>query len=164
MTGKHHGHASTAPRIELNCGKGGSEPAAASSSSSRSLYLQCWPMIRQVQWSAAAAAGLSRALQGRTLAYVAREVQTGIAQLWRCQSADHEAYCVTRIDENPLTLVIVAFEGSGMLHFAPAFIQAARSRGLRLRAHTMSEQLARVLQRRLRWKHLEFVVCDDGVP
>lgn len=158
-------NASTAPNVELGpAGKARSQSAISEDHQrNRPLWLGCWPMIRQVPWSDAAAAGLSRALPPRTLGYIACEVRQGIAQLWHCQSAEHEAYCVTRIDDNPLTLVIVAFEGTGMLHFAPAFIDAARSRGLRLRAHTESEQLARVLRRRLRFDHLEYV-CVREVP
>lgn len=162
---------STGGQVVLGSDSGGKFGSPSSSSSVTAWSDAQWlvvrsPMIRTAQWSDGAAQVLSRALPPRTLRYIQAEVQRGISQLWECESEHHHAWCVTRIDRNPMTLVIVAFAGSGMLHFAPAFIGAASERGLRLRAHTMSEQLARVLGRRLRFAHREFVlvreVASDG--
>jgi hypothetical protein len=113
-------------------------------------------MISRIAWCAAAAAGLGEALPAATLAIVAGEVQRGVSMLWDCSTHEHHAYCVTRVDGTPLQLVIVAFQGSGMHVFAPAFIAAAQSRGLAMRAHTVSPIVARLI-RKFGFQQREFV-------
>ena len=113
-------------------------------------------MIRQVAWTAPARAGLARALPPATLDFIEAEVRAGISALWECSQAEHHAYCVTRVDQNPTTFVIVAFEGTGMHLFAPSFIAAAESRNLPMRAHTVSPIVARLI-RRYGFRTAEFV-------
>lgn len=67
--------------------------------------------------------------------------------LWECRDDKHAALCVTRVDANPTEFVIVAFEGTGLLTFAPYFIEVARERGIPLRAHTTSRFMLRLLRR-----------------
>ena len=119
-------------------------------------------MIRQAQWCDRAAMGLSRALPPQTLHYVGREVCRGISQLWECSSDPDHAWCVTRIDRNPTTLVIVAFEGTGIVRFAPPFIEAARARRLPIRAHTVSRGMARLLERRLQFQLREYLLIREA--
>ncbi len=104
-------------------------------------------MISQVQWSAEASERLARALPGEVRDLVAREVLTNVAQLWLCQDDHHSAYVVTRIDANPLELVVVAYEGSGMMHFGPHFVNWARDRGMPCRAHVTSPVVERLLRK-----------------
>jgi len=104
-------------------------------------------VIRQVSWSAQASDRLARALPGAVRELVAREVMSGIALLWECTDQYHSAYVVTRIDPNPTELVIVAYEGSGMMHFGPYFLQWARDRGLPVRAHVTNPLVERLLRR-----------------
>lgn len=102
---------------------------------------------RALRWSDKAAKGLARALDPIVLELIAREVQSGLSTLWHCKSDAHEAFCVTRIDNNPREFVFVAFEGSGVLEFGPKFISAAKSLGLPMRLHTMSPVVARLVRR-----------------
>jgi len=128
-------------------------------------------VIRQVAWSAEASDRLARALPGAVRDLVAREVLTNVAQLWECTddtpiaragqpgevtlsgrspakvSPHHSAYVVTRIDVNPLELVVVAYEGSGMMHFGPHFVNWARDRGIPCRAHVTSPVVERLLRK-----------------
>lgn len=114
-------------------------------------------MIERVNWSGEAEQFLARALNRSVLAIVAAEVSQGVSMLWHCESSEHRAYCVTRVHPNPRELVIVAFAGSGMHTFAPAFLQAARSRGLPLRAHTVSPVVARLV-RKFGFQQSEYVL------
>ena len=104
-------------------------------------------MIRQVAWSAEASERLARALPGAVRDIVAREVLTNVAQLWECKDELHQAYVVTRIDVNPLELVVVAYEGSGMMHFGPHFVNWARDRGMPCRAHVTNPLVERLLRK-----------------
>lgn len=104
-------------------------------------------MIRQVPWSAEASERLTRALPGAVRDIVAREVLTNVAQLWECTDDHHSAFVVTRIDVNPLELVVVAYEGSGMMHFGPYFLEWARTRGMPCRAHVTSPVVERLLRK-----------------
>lgn len=114
-------------------------------------------MIERVQWCDEAERAIARALPPVTLALVAEEVRQGVSMLWRCVDSDHRAWCVTRVDENPRELVIVAFAGSGMMSFAPAFITASESRRIPMRAHTVSPVISRLV-RRLGFHQSEFVL------
>lgn len=114
-------------------------------------------MIRRIAWCDEAALGLSRALVGPILGIVESEVRAGVSMLWECRDDTHHAYCVTRVDFNPTEFVIVAFEGSGMLTFGPEFVEAARSRGIPARVHTVSPVVARLL-RRLKFELQEYVL------
>lgn len=115
-------------------------------------------MIRQVPWTDEIAQRLSRALGGAlVLGIVEQEVRRGVSQLWECEDETHKAYVVTRLDHTPIEWCIVAYEGSGMMHFGPMFIAAARKRGLPIRAHVASPVVERLL-RRLGMKKSEVVV------
>lgn len=115
-------------------------------------------MIRQVPWSDDIAQKLSRALGGTlVLGLVGEEVRRGISQLWECADERHKAYVVTRLDTSPVEWCIVAYEGSGMMHFGPMFISAARKRGIPIRAHVASPIVERLL-RRLGMQRSEVVV------
>lgn len=104
-------------------------------------------MIRVIPWNDDAALGLCRALSFAEIPVIQSEVERGIAQLWECSDARHHAYVVTRVDSTPPEWCIVAYEGSGMQTFGPLFIEAARARGMRLRAHTQSPVVERLLRR-----------------
>lgn len=104
-------------------------------------------MIQLIPWTDDAAQHLARALSFAELPLIAAEVRRGRSQLWLCTSDRHTAYCVTRVDPTPAEFVIVAFEGSGMHEFGPAFINAARARGLPLRAHVSSPVVERLIRR-----------------
>lgn len=115
-------------------------------------------MIRQVPWTDDVAQRLSRALGGTlVLGLVGEEVKRGISQLWECSDDRHKAYVVTRLDTTPLEWCIVAYEGSGMMHFGPMFISAARTRGVPIRAHVASPVVERLL-RKLGMRRSEVVV------
>jgi hypothetical protein len=105
-------------------------------------------MMRTVPWSPEIAQKLSRAL-GSTLVLelVGEEVRQGISQLWECSSDHHHAYCVTRLERSPVEWCIVAYEGSGMMLFGPLFVEAAKARGIPLRAHVASPVVERLLRR-----------------
>lgn len=74
---------------------------------------------------------------GRDLPVIARQVREGVAQLWECESERSHAWVVTRVDadEAGVEWCIVLFEGSGLHEFVPHFVDAARERGIPLRAH-----------------------------
>lgn len=114
-------------------------------------------VITRIAWCDEAARGLSRALEGPILGIVEAEVRAGVSMLWECRDGDHRAYCVTRVDFNPTEFVIVAFEGTGMHRFGPTFIEAAKVRGIPMRAHTVSPVVARLI-RRFGFKESEFVL------
>ena len=104
-------------------------------------------MIRVIPWSAPMAQKLSRALGSTHIVeLIGEEVRQGISQLWECSSEKHHAYCVTRLDRNPIEWCIVAFEGSGLMEFGPQFIAAARSRGVPLRAHVADKRVERMVR------------------
>lgn len=113
-------------------------------------------MIHRIEWNDHAANGLRRALTTPVLAIVEREVRSGVSMLWECKTDKHHAYCVTRIDQNPLEWVFVAFEGTGLEMFAKDFIAAADQRRIPIRLHTTSEVLLRLV-RRLGFQRREFV-------
>lgn len=105
-------------------------------------------MIAQVPWSQEASDGLSRALPNAVIrSIVEAEVIRGQSQLWECKDETHKAFVVTRVDANPVELVVVAFEGSGMQHFGKYFIDAANARGIPLRAHVTNPIVERLLRR-----------------
>lgn len=104
-------------------------------------------MITRIAWCEAASAGLARALQGPILQIVEAEVRRGQSMLWECSDELHHAYCVTRVDNNPIEFVVVAFEGTGMMTFAAPFIEAAKSRGIPMRIHTVSPVVARLVRK-----------------
>lgn len=103
--------------------------------------------IQRVPWSDSAAHGLSHALPDPIMPIVEQEVRAGVSMLWECRDDSHHAYCVTRVDANPLELVVVAFEGQGMLVFGPLFVAAAHARGLPIRAHVTQPAVERMLRR-----------------
>lgn len=105
-------------------------------------------MIEPRQWSEEAERGLSKALPCPIIrSIVADEVRGGVARLWLCHDDTHRAWAVTRIDRNPQELVVVAFEGTGMLTFGPQFVAAAKAGRMPLRAHVTSPIVARLLRR-----------------
>lgn len=103
-------------------------------------------MITRIPWRDAEAHWVSPA-GAACLPYLKREVEAGVAKLWRCQDGDYEAFLITRVDDNPRELVICYAEGRGLHRFADAFLAAARAAGVPLRAHTQSPFLARYLRR-----------------
>lgn len=105
-------------------------------------------MIRTVPWTPEIAQKLSRALgSALVLELVGEEVRQGISQLWECSNDQHRAYCVTRLERNPVEWCVVAYEGSGMMQFGPLFVEAARARSIPLRAHVASPVVERLLRR-----------------
>jgi hypothetical protein len=97
--------------------------------------------IRRVDWSEQAEKGL-RVSAGEDMDFIRREVQAGIAILWRCESPTNSAYAVTRCE--PGEVVIVCGEGSGLKEFGPYFIAAAKSKGLGIRTHVKRRGLIRI--------------------
>lgn len=79
---------------------------------------------------------------GRDLPVIARQVKEGVAQLWECESERSHAWVVTRVDadEAGVEWCIVLFEGSGLHEFVPHFVDAARARGIPLRAHLRADR------------------------
>lgn len=114
-------------------------------------------MIKIAAWCADAERELARALPPVILQIIATEIARGVSMLWQCDDGVHRAWCVTRVDPDPREFVIVAFAGSGLMSFGPHFIEAARSRGIPLRAHTVSPVIAR-LCRRLGFHQAEYVL------
>lgn len=114
-------------------------------------------MITRIEWCEDAERGLARAIDGPILQIIAHEVRAGVSMLWKCEHEQHRAYCVTRVDLNPTEFVIVAFEGTGMHVFAPSFIEAAASRNIPMRAHTVSPVVARLV-RRFGFREAEYVM------
>jgi len=105
-------------------------------------------MITRATWSSESDAGLAKALPCPVLrSIVADEVTRGVSNLWRCTTDQHQAWAVTRLDHNPDELVVVAFEGSGMLTFGPMFVRAAQAANVPLRAHVTSPLVERLLRR-----------------
>lgn len=80
------------------------------------------------------------------LEIIKNQVQSGVAQLWHCQSEKHDAYVVTRIDPGP-ELVIVAGEGSGFMAFVPDFVAVARRSNATIRTHVQRRGLIRMWAR-----------------
>ncbi len=118
-------------------------------------------MIKRIAWSDEAARGLSRALREPILSIVADEVRRGQSSLYHCVDGSEEAYCVTRIDDNPKEFVVVAFEGVGMVKFGRKFVAAAKAIGAPMRVHTMSPVVARLLRRlgfEFNPRHVEMIV------
>lgn len=115
--------------------------------------------VTRVAWSEAVERGLGKALPDEMIrSIVASECRAGISQVWECSSDAHHAYVVTRLDSNPTEWVIVAFEGSGMHEFGKHFVQAARERGIPLRAHVTNPIVEQLLIRRLKFKTEERVL------
>ena len=115
--------------------------------------------IRRIAWSQELDRGLARALPDELIrGIVASECRTGVAQAWQCDSEQHHALVVTRLDQNPTEWVVVAFEGSGMHVFGPLFIAAARDRGIPLRAHVTSPIVEQLLKRRLKLRTEERIM------
>ena len=107
-------------------------------------------MIRLHDWCDQAEAGLIVS-GGRDLPELKRQVQTGIAQLWKCEKGHRVAWCVTRLDRDAAgdEWVICLFEGTGLHEFIPLFVQAADEKGIPLRAHLNAKRpgLLRMVQR-----------------
>jgi hypothetical protein len=114
-------------------------------------------VIRQIAWCEDAANSLARALPGAVRDIVAGEVIAGVSLLWECKDDKHSAYVVTRLDWNPVELVVVAYEGSGMMHFGPHFVGWAKAKGIPCRAHVTSPVVERLL-RKLGLKRSEVIV------
>lgn len=105
-------------------------------------------MITRVSWDESAERAFLRALPDQLIrSIVSDEVRNGISRLWLCKSAEHAAYCVTRLENNPREFVIVAFEGTGMHLFANSFIHAADSQHLAIRAHIANPVMTRLLRK-----------------
>ena len=83
---------------------------------------------------------------GDCIEWLRREVEQGISQLWHCSDGVDEAYAVTRLDHNPTEWVICYFEGAGMRKFGAHFVEVARRKGWRLRAHTQRPGVVRLLR------------------
>jgi len=104
--------------------------------------------INRISWNESADRAFLRALPDSLIrSIVADEVRTGVSRLWLCKSAEHTAYCITRLDNNPREFVIVAFEGTGLHLFAPSFIHAADSQNLAIRAHIANPVMTRLLRK-----------------
>ena len=97
--------------------------------------------IWRVDWSEQAEQGL-KVSAGEDMGFIRREVQAGIAILWRCESDKNSAYAVTRCE--PGEVVIVCGEGSGLKEFGPYFIAAAKSKGKTVRTHVRRRGLIKV--------------------
>lgn len=80
------------------------------------------------------------------LEIIKAQVKSGIAQLWRCESSNHFAYVVTRVDPGP-ELCIVAGEGSGFMEFIPHFVAVAKRSGATIRTHVQRRGLIRLWSR-----------------
>lgn len=107
-------------------------------------------MIRLHEWCDDAEERFSER-EMRDLPEVKRQVEKGIAQLWRCESERNAAWCVTRLDRDACGFewVVVLFEGSGLHEFVPLFLQAAKDRNIPVRAHMDARRkgLLRMLKR-----------------
>lgn len=118
-------------------------------------------MIRQVPWSDAAHAQISRVGE-ETARLLRAEVERGRSMLWHCQSDKAEAFAVTRVDDNPREFVICAFAGtpgcSG--EFLEVFREAAHAQRLSIRVHVISRELAR-LWCRFGLRESEWILRDD---
>jgi imidazolonepropionase-like amidohydrolase len=114
-------------------------------------------VIQQLAWSEEAEARMRHPAAGKCIEFLRREVEQGIAKLWRFWDVRDEAYCITRLDSNPDELVVCYFEGSGMLKFGREILAASHSQGIPVRAHTTQPAVAR-LMRRAGLAHSEFVL------
>jgi hypothetical protein len=103
--------------------------------------------ITEIPWSDAAAARMKHPAGGACIDYLRREVADGVARLWHCKEGDHEAFMVTRLDQNPAELVVCYFEGTGMEKFGRIVVEASHARGIPVRAHTSQPLVARLLRR-----------------
>lgn len=106
-------------------------------------------MIRLEPWNDFAERALVR-VEGLGVLDVKREVEEGISQLWHCTDADGSGgYVVTRLERRPsgLEWVLVAGVGRGFQKFAPLFINAAREKGVPVRAHVNRRGMVRMYDR-----------------
>lgn len=102
-------------------------------------------VIREISWEDKHDAKL-KVSAGDDLQLIKDQVRAEIAQLWECQSPSNYCLVVTRIDPGP-ELVIVLGEGSGLLQFAPRFVQHARNRRMTVRTHIKRKGLIRMWKR-----------------
>jgi hypothetical protein len=103
--------------------------------------------ISQLPWTAQIERELTVPESADCIEYLAREVQSGLSQLWECSDGEDTLRVITRVDQNPRELVICLVVGTGVEKFGPLFIAAARSKGLPMRMHTMSAAMARLCKR-----------------
>lgn len=108
-------------------------------------------MIRQIEWSEEAAAGLLVSADG-DLDLIRGEVMRGAAQLWRYSEGDEtKGFAVTRLEltGSGTELVIVLFEGRGLVDsLLPLLIEEAKRLGINsARAHIKRLGLLRVGRR-----------------
>lgn len=100
--------------------------------------------IKQIPW-ADSIDSLVKISAGNDKDIIKAQVMAGHSQLWKCTYQDKCAFIVTRIDRDEL--VIVLFEGSGIVAFMPFFIQRADELNLSIRAHIKRKGLIRIGQK-----------------
>lgn len=105
-------------------------------------------MIRAIDWNEKAENGLVVSA-GADLQIIKDQVLNKQAQLWECENEKNHAYIVTRLehDGSGQELVLVLGEGSGFMDFAPAFVEAAKSKNMRVRAHVRRKGMIRFFSR-----------------
>lgn len=82
----------------------------------------------------------------KDLAIVKNQVNSGVAILWECRYKQYHAHVVTRHDIGD-ELCVVLFEGSGLMHFGPMILKAARDQNLTVRAHVKRKGMIKMLER-----------------
>ena len=115
-------------------------------------------LIERIPWSEDAEAHMRNEAGRHCLPFLRAEVIRGRSKLWRCTDGPSLAHVVTRLDANPLELVIAYAEGRDMHKFAPWFIDSAHTRGIPLRIHTDSSAMARLLRQRWGLQLQEYVL------
>ena len=105
-------------------------------------------MIKSVTWSEDAERGLVKSA-GDDLDIIKHQVINKQAQLWECRNDKNHAYIVTRVEETGTgnELVLVLGEGSGFMDFAPAFVEAAKNKGMTIRTHVKRPGMIRLWSR-----------------
>lgn len=104
-------------------------------------------MITKVPWSAEAESRMDHPAAGNCLTFLRREVEQGIAALWKCEDGKDRAYMVTRLDSNPSELVICYFQGSGLVKFGAEIVAQAHAKKIPVRIHTVRAGIVRMARR-----------------
>ena len=102
-------------------------------------------VFKQVNWSPAVAANLSKATAPDE-DHIANEVQSGKAQCWNIKGY---GYVVTRLELEPVkTLVMVAGQGRGMIDVLTIMPNVAKANGAKLiRLHSRRAGMVRMLEK-----------------
>lgn len=128
----------------------------------RSAVVIAEAILEELEWTDDVTAALEHPTSHELLRWMPEQVRRGIAQLWRVRDQADCLYVITRVDRDPLEWTICYVRGSGLLKFAPIFLQLARSKDWPLRMHTVSLVTAR-LCRKLGFRVAEYVLrCDHG--